>query len=100
MAGLVRPLFASSPRGRVSSPGTLARPRRGLSPVFHTAVPRLQPVAVLRFIQTRHLQSQMLLGDGHRLVFLTSMPYTYGKTVGHRNRRSDNTLPPVHPAMA
>jgi glycosyltransferase involved in cell wall biosynthesis len=34
--------------------------------------------AALRFLQTRHLQSQLLLGK-RDLVFLTSMPYTYGQ---------------------
>jgi glycosyltransferase involved in cell wall biosynthesis len=35
--------------------------------------------AVLRFLQSRHLQSQLLLGDQRSLVFLTSMPYTYNQ---------------------
>ncbi|MBA4063033.1 MAG: hypothetical protein C0501_04865 [Isosphaera sp.] len=34
--------------------------------------------ASFRFLQTRHLQSQLLLGKKD-LVFLTSMPYTYGQ---------------------
>jgi glycosyltransferase involved in cell wall biosynthesis len=33
----------------------------------------------LRFLQSRHFQSQMLLADQRGLVFLTSMPYTYGQ---------------------
>ncbi len=33
----------------------------------------------LRFVQSRHFQSQLLLAQPHRLVFLTSMPYTYGQ---------------------
>jgi glycosyltransferase involved in cell wall biosynthesis len=36
--------------------------------------------AVLRFIKTRHYQSQLLLGRARGLVFLTSMPYTYGQS--------------------
>jgi glycosyltransferase involved in cell wall biosynthesis len=38
---------------------------------------RLLPV--LRFLRTRHYQSQVLLGNYRGLVFLTSMPYTYGQ---------------------
>lgn len=37
-----------------------------------------KPGAVLSFLQTRHLQSQLLLGK-QELVFLTSMPYTFGQ---------------------
>ncbi|QJW98254.1 glycosyltransferase family 4 protein [Frigoriglobus tundricola] len=37
-----------------------------------------RPGAVFRFLQTRHLQSQLLLGR-QELVFLTSMPYTFGQ---------------------
>jgi glycosyltransferase involved in cell wall biosynthesis len=32
---------------------------------------------VLRFLRTRHYQSQLLLGKNRGLVFLTSMPYTF-----------------------
>jgi len=38
-----------------------------------------RPLAVLRFVQSRHLQSQLLLGGRRDLVFLTSMPYTFGQ---------------------
>lgn len=37
-----------------------------------------RPRAVLRFLQSRHLQSQLLMGDHRGPVFLTSMPFTYG----------------------
>lgn len=37
-----------------------------------------RPGAVLKFLQTRHLQSQLLVGK-RELTFLTSMPYTYGQ---------------------
>jgi glycosyltransferase involved in cell wall biosynthesis len=37
-----------------------------------------RPGAVLKFLQTRHLQSQLLVGK-QELTFLTSMPYTYGQ---------------------
>ncbi len=40
---------------------------------------RCKPAAILRFIQSRHLQSQLLVGDRRELVFLTSMPYTFGQ---------------------
>ncbi len=33
----------------------------------------------LRFLQSRHFQSQVLLGNYRGLVFLTSMPYTFGQ---------------------
>jgi glycosyltransferase involved in cell wall biosynthesis len=35
--------------------------------------------AALRFLQTRHLQSQLQLPARPRLVFLTSIPFTYGQ---------------------
>lgn len=34
---------------------------------------------ILRFLSSRHLNSQLLAGDQRGLVFLTSMPYTYGQ---------------------
>jgi hypothetical protein len=37
-----------------------------------------KPGPVLNFLQTRHLRSQLLVGK-HELVFLTSMPYTFGQ---------------------
>ena len=37
------------------------------------------PLAAVKFLQSRHLRSQLLLGDTRDLVFLTSMPYTYGQ---------------------
>lgn len=37
-----------------------------------------RPLAVLNFLRTRHLTSQLQLGR-HDLVFLTSMPYTFGQ---------------------
>jgi glycosyltransferase involved in cell wall biosynthesis len=38
-----------------------------------------RPLAAARFVVSRHLQSQLLLGGRHDLVFLTSMPYTFGQ---------------------
>jgi glycosyltransferase involved in cell wall biosynthesis len=37
-----------------------------------------KPLAILNFLRTRHLTSQLQLGK-HDLVFLTSMPYTFGQ---------------------
>jgi glycosyltransferase involved in cell wall biosynthesis len=37
------------------------------------------PLAVARFLQSRHFHSQLLLGRCDDLVFLTSFPYTYGQ---------------------
>jgi glycosyltransferase involved in cell wall biosynthesis len=36
-------------------------------------------IPTLRFVQSRHLQSQLLAGESRELVFLTSMPFTYGQ---------------------
>jgi len=38
-----------------------------------------RPAAILRFLQSRHLESQLLLGKRRDLAFLTSMPYTFGQ---------------------
>lgn len=38
-----------------------------------------QPLAVAKFVQSRHLRSQLLMGNRRELVFLTSMPYTFGQ---------------------
>lgn len=72
-------------------PFTFVKPQRGVTLatralVFGAFVRLLfallwrgcKPGAVLSFLQTRHLQSQLLLGR-QELVFLTSMPYTYGQ---------------------
>jgi glycosyltransferase involved in cell wall biosynthesis len=37
------------------------------------------PIAILRFLQSRHYHSQIQLAKAPGLVFLTSMPYTYGQ---------------------
>jgi glycosyltransferase involved in cell wall biosynthesis len=72
-------------------PLTFVLPRRGVTlrsrAIVFVAFVRLllsllwrgcKPGAVLAFLQTRHLQSQLLLGE-RELVFLTSMPYTFGQ---------------------
>jgi glycosyltransferase involved in cell wall biosynthesis len=78
--------------GTVRLATAFVRPRRGVTLAARVrvfaAVVRLVfallargcgPLAILRFLQTRHLQSQLLLGDRKELVFLTSMPYTVGQ---------------------
>ena len=80
VSSLIRPLFA------------FFRPSRhiGLRARWNVLVALLRmlvallgsgarPRAILRFLQSRHLQSQLLLGDNRNLLFLTSMPYTYGQ---------------------
>jgi glycosyltransferase involved in cell wall biosynthesis len=70
---------------------TFVMPRRGVTLATRVAVfvafARLlvlllrrgcRPGAVIKFLQSRHLQSQLMLGR-QELVFLTSMPYTYGQ---------------------
>ena len=37
-----------------------------------------KPLAIVRFLHTRQLQSQLLLGNDSKPVFLTSMPFTLG----------------------
>jgi len=72
-------------------PFTFLMPRRGVTVASRVTVfvafVRLfllllwrggKPGAVLSFLQTRHLQSQLLLGR-QELVFYTSMPYTFGQ---------------------
>ncbi len=72
-------------------PFTFLMPRRGVTLasriVVFVAFVRLalyllrkgcRPLSVLRFLQTRHLQSQLLIGK-QELTFLTSMPYTFGQ---------------------
>jgi glycosyltransferase involved in cell wall biosynthesis len=76
----------------VRIPFAFVRPRRGIGITARVrvfvAMLRLalllltrgcRPLAVLRFLQSRHLHSQLLTGDRRDLVFLTSMPYTYGQ---------------------
>jgi glycosyltransferase involved in cell wall biosynthesis len=72
-------------------PVTFVTPQRGVSVgtriLVFVAFVRLfvmllrrgcKPGAILAFLQTRHLSSQLQLGR-QELVFLTSMPYTYGQ---------------------
>ncbi len=76
-----RPLFAFfKPDRRIS----IAARVRTLWAVLRLLVTLLwrgaKPLAIFQFLQTRHLHSQLLLTSANRgLVFLTSMPYTYGQ---------------------
>lgn len=76
----------------VRFPFALIRPRKGVTlaarwRVFVAALTMFlllvrkgcKPLAAARFIVSRHLQSQLLMGGKHDLVFLTSMPYTFGQ---------------------
>ncbi|MFO0844800.1 MAG: glycosyltransferase [Gemmataceae bacterium] len=74
------------------------------------------PVAVAKFLQSRHFHSQLLLGRCDDLVFLTSFPYTYGQNpwvveiedpttlffpMAHNGRTSDRDLAasPAYPIL-
>jgi glycosyltransferase involved in cell wall biosynthesis len=73
LLGIFRGGSGFAPRNRFRTLGAIARLyfrlRRGGGRLF----------PVLRFLQSRHYRSQMLLAQGRGLVFLTSMPYTYGQ---------------------
>ncbi|MBX9584606.1 MAG: glycosyltransferase family 4 protein [Gemmataceae bacterium] len=94
----VSPLLAKAGRawqtfwGIARLPWAFARPERGVTirtrvRVFVALVKLVvlllrkgcKPLAVARFVQSRHLRSQLLMGDRRDLVFLTSMPYTFGQ---------------------
>lgn len=82
-------------RGIISVPrlfSAFVRPRRGVSiqariRIFFAMIGLLLTLlrrgckltAILRFFHTRHLQSQLLVGDQRGLVFLTSMPFTFNQ---------------------
>jgi glycosyltransferase involved in cell wall biosynthesis len=68
-----RPGAGGGPRARLRVLGALLR----LFFALRRSGARLGPI--LRFLQSRHFQSQILLGDYPGLVFLTSMPFTYGQ---------------------
>jgi glycosyltransferase involved in cell wall biosynthesis len=77
---LTRPLFGAflggpgcSLRGRLRVLAALAR----LYAALRRNGGRLVPV--LRFLRSRHYRSQVLLADYRGLVFLTSIPHTYGQ---------------------
>src|SRR5207244_3586123 len=79
-ARLFRPLLAFlRPRPHVSI-GTRVRVLLAIVRLFTTLLRhgcKLGPT--LRFLQSRHLQSQLLLGECRGPVFLTSMPFTFGQ---------------------
>jgi glycosyltransferase involved in cell wall biosynthesis len=72
--------------------GSFVRPRPGITVrarvrvffammrlVFTLLHRGCRPLAIVKFLHTRQLQSQLLLGTGEGPVFLTSMPFTYGQ---------------------
>ena len=78
--------------GLLRVPLAFVRPRRGVSLRARVRVIAAmawllvtllrhgcKPLAAARFLQSRHLHSQLLLGGKRDLVFLTSMPYTFGQ---------------------
>lgn len=73
LLAVVRPGGGCSLRGRLRVLAAVAR----LFVALRRNGARLGPT--LRFLQSRHFQSQLLLADYPGLVFLTSMPYTYGQ---------------------
>ena len=94
----VSPLLAKAGRawrtfwGIARLPWAFVRPERGVTLatrwwVFVALVKLVvlllrrgcKPLAVVKFVQSRHLRSQLLMGDRRELVFLTSMPYTFGQ---------------------
>jgi glycosyltransferase involved in cell wall biosynthesis len=81
LAALVRVPLAvlrSGPAG--FAPRARFRALAGMMRLFLTLLRRGAGVgSSLRFLQSRHFQSQVLLGNYRGLVFLTSMPYTFGQ---------------------
>jgi glycosyltransferase involved in cell wall biosynthesis len=77
---LLRPLLGIF-RGRGGfAPRARLRVLWAMIRLFFTLVRRgARIVPILRFLRSRHYQSQVQLGNYRGLVFLTSMPYTYGQ---------------------
>jgi glycosyltransferase involved in cell wall biosynthesis len=73
LVAVVRPGRGCSLRGRLRVVAAVVR----LFVALRRNGARLVPT--LKFLQSRHFQSQLLLADYPGLVFLTSMPYTYGQ---------------------
>lgn len=77
---LARPLLGLFRGGPAFAPLARLRVLAAVVRLFFTlrrGGARLGPA--LRFLQSRHFQSQVLLARHRGLVFLTSMPYTYGQ---------------------
>ncbi len=80
LSAMIRPFFAFFRGGSGVGPVTRLRVLRSmLRMMFALWRQGARLVPTLRFLQTRHLQSQILLGKCSDLVFLTSMPYTFGQ---------------------
>jgi glycosyltransferase involved in cell wall biosynthesis len=76
---LIRPLFGIF-RGIRVAPGDQVRVLAAMIGLFVTLQRNgARFVPVLRFLRSRHYQSQLLLAHHRGLVFLPSMPYTYGQ---------------------
>jgi glycosyltransferase involved in cell wall biosynthesis len=76
-----RPLFAFFRPDRRITMGARLRLFWAVVRLFFTLLWQgARPLAILQYLQTRHLQSQLLLASANRdLVFLTSMPFTLGQ---------------------
>jgi glycosyltransferase involved in cell wall biosynthesis len=80
VALLFRPLvalFQPGPRGGWRARARVLAALARLAVALRRNGGRLVPI--LCFLRTRHFRSQVLLGNRRDLVFLTSMPYTYGQ---------------------
>lgn len=77
---LTRPLLAIFRRGPKVAWRDRLRVLAAIVRLCHTLLQRgARPGAILRFLQSRHFESQLLLAHHRGPVFLTSMPYTYGQ---------------------
>ncbi len=74
LAAFLRPRAGVTLRARVNVFFALIRL------VFSLLIRGCSPVAILKFLQTRNLQSQLLIGDHREPVLLTSMPFTFGQS--------------------
>jgi hypothetical protein len=75
-----RPLFAFFRSGRQVSMQARLRVVVAMLRLFFLLLRKgVKVPAILRFLQSRHLQSQLLLAPNKGLVFFTSMPFTFGQ---------------------
>ncbi len=80
LSALARPFFAVFRGGRDASLRDRFRVLAAMVRLLVTLLCKGAKLrAVLRFLQSRHFQSQLLLAPYRGPVFLTSMPYTYGQ---------------------
>jgi glycosyltransferase involved in cell wall biosynthesis len=77
---LTRPLFGVFRGGIRIAPRDRVRVFAAMVRLFVTLLRGgARVVPILRFLRSRHYQSQLLLAHHRGLVFLPSMPYTYGQ---------------------